>query len=716
MAISLVKKGDYKDVSGTNYKILQGDCLIRMKELEDNSVDSIVTDPPYGLFMMSQNWDKSVPGVEFWQQAMRVLKPGGHLLAFSGSRTYHRMATAIEDAGFEIRDQIVYMYGCLSDDTEILTNNGWERLHKLINNDTLYNKEIIIYDNKNDIYKWEKPERWSVYKVNEDTAYRIKSDITDQIVSRNHNCLVERDGKLIFERAERLSEMEYVPTLPDFFYKPSKPEGKLLFKKLLRESKGLVKELFCKRGWNKESCEKSLRSFESCLEGWGNVHEEERKLCKSADKVCEMSSCLYGDVKKGWVCDGTQIKGCNGDWKSFNENGVCTPHKSQCYRQQDREFNAICYELGSQEIRTRKSYNASLAKVEEIKYTGYFSCPTVSTGAFIARRNGKVFITGNSGFPKSHNISKAIDKLEGGVREVVGISNNDRKNSQVKGCMSFDKTLKENDVHETINITAPATENAKKWNGFGTALKPAHEDICLARKPIQANTIAENVLTFGTGALNIDGCRVVGASFKELARENKSDKGMFGVGNNNNKAQIDLENGNECAGRFPANLIHDGSEEVLSVFPNTSGSSASRYFYSAKCNNRDRNEGLEEFESKAKVFNVASSAQTVDGYAVGSVEDKFSTAPQKNTHSTVKPTDLMAYLCRLITPVGGTVLDMFNGSGSTGKAAIREGFKYIGCELDVNYVNISKARIDFEQKRVDDNNAKKLEKELKKAA
>lgn len=328
-------------------KLIHSDCLDAMRSMAENSIDSVVTDPPYELGFMGKSWDKS--GVAFnpevWQEVLRVLKPGGHLLAFSGSRTYHRMAVAIEDAGFEIRDQIMWIYG--------------------------------------------------------------------------------------------------------------------------------------------------------------------------------------------------------------------------------------------------------------------------------------------SGFPKSHNL---------------------------KG----------------------------DWQGWGTALKPAHEPIVVARKPL-IGTVAENVLTYGTGALNIDGGRVgsEGGTYKASKPEGISN-GIYGEGIN---GTVDI--GNLNAGRWPANVIHDGSDEVIELFPDTNkgtartgrvggqnglyenghdpdhigtwygdSGSAARFFYCAKASKKDRNEGI------------------------------------SNNHPTVKPTDLMRYLCRLVTPPNGTVLDPFMGSGSTGKACVLEGFEFIGIDKTAEYVEIAQARIN----------------------
>jgi site-specific DNA-methyltransferase (adenine-specific) len=218
-----------------------------------------------------------------------------------------------------------------------------------------------------------------------------------------------------------------------------------------------------------------------------------------------------------------------------------------------------------------------------------------------------------SGFPKSLNISKAIDKAAGvefaaKPAEGVGFMNAEGKGGY-------------NVTQNQLTRKGKSTEEAKQWDGWGTALKPACEFFTLCRKPLSEKTVAANVLKWGTGGINIDGCRV----------------------------------GTDI-GRFPANLIHDGSQQVLELFPETNKDSAARFFYCPKASKKDRDEG--------------------------------------NTHPTVKPTALMQYLCRLITPTGGVVLDPYMGSGSTGKAAVKEGFSFVGCELDEDYYKIATARIE----------------------
>lgn len=193
----------------------------------------------------------------------------------------------------------------------------------------------------------------------------------------------------------------------------------------------------------------------------------------------------------------------------------------------------------------------------------------------------------------------------------------------------------------------PKSHNLEgEWEGWGTALKPAYEPIVVARKPL-VGTVAENVLAHGTGALNIDGCRVDASDGRPLI-ESKAEATLHTFGNGLNGSR---SAGVTTQGRWPANLIHDGSGEPTDLLGD-----AARFFYCAKASKSDRGEG--------------------------------------NNHPTVKPTDLMRYLCRLVTPPGGVVLDPFMGSGSTGKAALLEGFRFIGCERSPEYVAIARARID----------------------
>ena len=279
------------------------------------------------------------------------------------------------------------------------------------------------------------------------------------------------------------------------------------------------------------------------------------------------------------------------------------------------------------------------------------------------------------------------------------------------------------------DITLPSTDSAKEWSGWGTCLKPAYEPIIVARKPFQGSLV-DNVLEYGVGGLNIDECRI---NLKESevkhggfgAAKTGFQKGIGNSGDDDYKCEW-VEN---TEGRFPANVIHDGSDEVISGMPNTKTGdinphinkanaivnkmtsseitssfngdegNASRYFYCAKASKRDRDEGLDAFEEK-KVYggdlNWGYGNNNGDNFG-----ERVANVTRRNTHPTVKPVALMQYLIKLVCPKGSIILDPFNGSGSTGKAAMYENidrnahYYYIGVEMTEEYLPISKARIDY---------------------
>ncbi len=249
-----------------------------------------------------------------------------------------------------------------------------------------------------------------------------------------------------------------------------------------------------------------------------------------------------------------------------------------------------------------------------------------------------------SGFPKSLNIGKALDKAAGLERDVIDVAG---KSGSSRNCMAGDYAGGE------YFHTTPASEFAKQWEGWGTALKPAHEPIVLARKPISEKSIADNVVKHGTGALNIDGCRI--QTDEEIKTHSRSalaasKKGIF----NGFQKQSTHQKDGQQFGRYPANVIHDGLQEEWA-----------RYFYCPKTSTAEREESV-----------------TLNG------QDR------NNTHPTVKPVELMRYLCRLVTPKGGAVLDPFMGSGSTGLAAKTEGMEFIGIEREQEYFDIATDRIN----------------------
>jgi DNA modification methylase len=761
--------------------LLLGDCLERMKELPDNTLDSIVTDPPYGLSFMGKKWDYDVPDEEIWRECLRVLKPGGHLLAFAGTRTQHRMAVRIEDAGFEIRDMIAWVYGCLSEDTEILIDGRWERYHKAIDKG-----RALCYIPEHDEYQWQPIQDFVEYDY-DDTAFRIFSDRTDQIVSRNHRCLVERGGEYVFRYAETLERQETIPVLEgvpellrDFslLHEGTGEQESVLRQGVRAEESRQDKATIRAQGASDnlrelrekgmeagrvvaESKDPLLQPILSGESGDGpdidcqqvrphrhevsrHGHEERQEPCMErrrdvlpqarelqANQVCPVSDGVSAYGAEGWVCNGTSAVCGSSDGSVPAPVGSGAPSGSRPAEQQPEQLGSVCQQSRSQDLRASRHTRPDLARVEPVHYKGKVWCVRVPSGAFVARRNGKVFVTGNSGFPKSHDVSKAIDKAAGAERE-VGPPN---KWVHVMGSLPKDETTKVYGRCQTDKRTddPPATEAAKQWNGWGTALKPALEPITMARKPL-IGTVAANVLKHGTGGINVDGCRVCKPDGDESGWSKTGSKA--GENRAMSGANYEREPKPDAAGRWPANLIHDGSDEVVGLFPDTGKStggggvknhiglpcgerrkgkdygestgfgdsgSAARFFYCAKASKKDRNEGCEGMEH-ADAHNLSSNACGRCGLRVkangsgqkcecGDARETVKLSRSGNHHPTVKPTALMRYLCRLITPPKGIVLDPFMGSGSTGNAALLEGFSFIGIERDEEYFKIANARI-----------------------
>ena len=794
------------------WQLYQGDCLEVLKQYPDSYFDSIVTDPPYELGFMGKKWDSTgiAYNIELWQEVLRVLKPGGYLLSFGGTRTYHRMACAIEDAGFQVRDMMQWIYGCLSEDTEILTINGWEHYHKAIE---LH--PVLCYNIDKDTFEFCKPERSFIYE-NKHTAYRIQSDYTDQIVSRNHRCIIERGGRKVFAYAETLEQQESVPVLESLHDLPeSIPniyEGTSIKKQDLLKR---VRQQECRQEEHRENparvmrrqstdnlCgmretgvesqvmdeksgntylqssmqrnaeragmeatrtqrqgkldgriqevgqEKNVGTEQPCMEGWCNLFQNTRKLCWC--KVCSLSRRICGNVKKRRLCDGTPFNSCANTGKMLKEVGGGTPYRPQSSQQRTEQFNAFCEQSTAQKVRSNRKTRTTLATITPIEYHGNVWCVQVPTGAFVARRNGHIFITGNSGFPKSMDISKAIDKKAGQnlnwfidyileIAEKRGIAKKEltmlfpSKNGKPTGWLWNKQktqgiTLEQyNKIKDYLNlpfetieeaerevigtgkagltsgticnfagetefaITAPATPEAQQWDGWGTALKPAHEPIVVARKPISEKTIAENVMKWGTGGLNIDGCRIGTEEIETYGK--RKGQGVFLEWSKYTSPEG--YEGETHQGRFPANVILD--EEAGKLLDEQSGISKStggkgekskgalgKNVYGKYANNKLATNagGLGDTGGASRFFYCAKTSKKERG---------------DSKHPTVKPLSLMRYLCRLITPPEGIVLDPFAGSGTTLEAAILEGFNVVGIEKEHDYIPDIRRRIERAQ-------------------
>ena len=329
-----------------------------------------------------------------------------------------------------------------------------------------------------------------------------------------------------------------------------------------------------------------------------------------------------------------------------------------------------------------------------------------------------------SGFPKSLNVGKAIDKRNGVQGDVIGtrkVTSSDI--GQKSGWNHLNTDRGDYEYREIMN----------EYEGWGTALKPAHEPIVMARKPLSEKSIVDNVLKHGTGAINIDGCRIEGneangAERKTANRKSRSEDGVWTDNNSGMKQEDNHFADADPRGRFPANVMHDGSDVITKEFPQTgkSGSvkpidkqktndvfgkynevkefqayddegSAARFFYCPKTSSAERNRGLENFTAKPMAWGNQAKAElkrgNLDFAADGDGTKHNKVSMRLNTHPTVKPVELMKYLCRLVTPKGGIVLDPFMGSGSTGMAAKDEGFDFIGIEKDEEYFKICESRI-----------------------
>ena len=488
-------------------ELLHGDCRTVMAGLPAASVDAVVCDPPYGLSFMGKDWDHGIPGVAFWSAALRVAKPGAHLLAFGGTRTFHRLAVAIEDAGWEIRDTVMYVYG-----------SGFP---KSLNIGCKCGKDTVPYTHGGTQPKSQRDVR-SVREADVSAAMDTSEGRREVLQPR-----LSEQGASITGRAE-----------------PSTAK---------------------------------VWSGQLGMEGRGNVLAEARQL--QADQVREMPAEVFADGATGRLHHGTPPANGVASRAHANENRSSSPQEPRSARQHNRKLGTV-----------RKQQRAQ----------------------------------------------------EGGVAE-----------------------------DQVCEICG----GLKQWHGWGTALKPAWEPIIVARKPMEG-TVAANVLAHGTGALNIDGCRV--------ATTDCLNGGTFGGVFGNGKPTIDKPVG---TGRWPANLIHDGSDEVLALFPDTGKSTGGRI--GKKSMGNVTNVPAGQYEKGDPGFGDTGSAARFFYCAKASKADR----DEGNMHPTVKPTALMKFLCRLITPPSGTVLDPFMGSGSTGKAARMDGFGFIGIEQDAEYIAIARARI-----------------------
>ena len=449
----------------SNSKIINGDSAKELKKFKDNSIDAVITDPPYSISFLGKEWDKNTGAIEIWQECLRVLKPGGFLLAFSAARTYHILATNIQSVGFEIRDQIMWLYA---------------------------------------------------------SGFPKAQDI----------------GKAIDKRGGMVSNNENTKSLKTILAK--------LFKQSGKKNSQINKEC----GFNATGY---LRQHDNGIDGWGYALPLNDK---------------WKTLK--------QVLGCSNDYDKYfisSERAVVGTKEAGCF---DKDFES--YTIGARS--------------------------------------------------------------------------------------------------KTVDITQPATKQANKWHGWKTALKPAHEPICMARKPFKGSTI-DNVLEHGVGALNIDESRI---GDEVLSYDSNIDKGSYNgkgykYGNNKDTKGNDIPT--KVQGRFPSNVL--GEIEGYQKF-----------FYCPKVSRKERHRGFEQ-------NNIPTDNPTNNGNYMGTTThptDPKLTKSVGNNHPTVKPVALMKYLIQLVVPKGAHIIDPFMGSGTTGMAAKELGITFTGIEMDKNYCDIAKRRID----------------------
>ena len=795
-----------------NINIRNGNSLELLKEIKPDSVDCMITDPPYGISFMNKDWDKAVPDIAIWKECLRVMKPGAFAFVMCSPRSdvQAEMVIKLKEAGFEVNFSPVYwVYACLSSDTEVLSFEygwiEWERIRKSRISKYIH---ILTYDNESNSYKWEIPSRWNEYQV-KDTCYRIKSDSTDQLVSRGHRVYFEREGKLLWDYAERLfyNQTIQVPILdevpdvqqyniPEIQAKRYNRMFKGMFKKTnihkqqremgyIRDKKNkenlsmlwkgvlhlssLVKErieswnvLFYKlqtesehtqissdmaentpikmvSGKDRRVEEENNWSRESILERWSNIFQNAWELYRSEIYPMSKGISVYGEER--WICNGTSDIGSSADWETIIEVGGSSSYRSRSKEQFSGESDVVFIQPGAQEIRTSsRPYKTTVATISKEYYDGTIFCPTVSTGIFVARRNGKIFLTGNSGFPKSMNISKAVDRKLGYERTRVPNPNSLNQNKEVLKYGFKDGAISNEGI----------SDEAKRLSGSyaGYQPKPGIEVIIVAMKPLSEKTYVDQALKNGKGITWLDDGRIPYQSDDDFESRKRGmtkspphgRNGIYGV--DKNDGIIDTDQYLNKSGRFPANLLvqdnvldignirisrsgHKNTGGINPIFGNsifglkvaTADSSIegyndsgdlSRHFsldawysknieelpdyvqrifpflYVPKASSGERNEDLENL--------------TVGIHGHGNLGnskglERFNSIA-KNIHPTVKPLKLMTYLITIGSRPGDTILDPFMGSGTTGVAAKILHRNFIGFEIEGKYFEISQQRIE----------------------
>lgn len=670
-------------------RIIQGDCLEILKTLPDNSVDSVVTDPPAAISFMSKDWDEDKGGRDCWikwmqeiaTECVRVLKPGGHALVWTFPRTSHWTATAWENAGFQIRNVVAHVFGqgfpkslSIGKAINSLETKEWLKIRKGLDN---LEKNLIL-----ELWKRNSKNVKIVGRQSQKNQIEVGINISknDFVLLNVVENLHPKNNFADVIIAE-LNSIE-VPPLP------TGTMGLTVAKNVEVNTTPLQDNV---KSVEKLSQNQSLKSM-SIFTAQCNVKEWLNENTEVNHKVGEALKTLRGNKKYSNEEITNVLYVVLTDILKFT-----ILNQSKTFQNLDTNQKTEC------------------ASVINVIITEYTAENLISNTVAILK-------------------SKVVDKLQGNKREVLETKDvgHDITGGGYKDAKSERKIM---DI----------TKGTSEWEGWGTDLKPSREDWILMRNPLEKGlNIAENCLKWGVGGINIDGCRVPGVPHHNYGRTCSG--GMF-----TGKSEKPMNTPEQ--GRFPANLILGADEngvheEVRECFPDTKSGkmgpqhtrhtdgspngiygkfdvnhelgetygdsdNASRFFksilYYPKASKSERNKGCEGLETSEK-FTAGNYSQspickdcnlTLNGtndHSRCSGEVYYKEMESKNTknnHPTVKPVELMRYLCRLITPKGGLVLDPFGGSGTTGVGAVLEGFDFILIEQEEEFVKIAEARIAY---------------------
>ena len=636
-------------------RINLADNRVFLKTLADNSIDAVVTDPPYGISFMNKKWDYDVPSVEVWKECLRVLKPGGHMLVACGTRTQHRMVVNIEDAGFEIRDVVTWLYG-----------SGFPKsldVSKAIDKEMGAERELI------GLKKHSAKQQIETFKNAGD--YKITAPATDAAKQWSGFGTALKPSTEHWTYATKPIEKPY-----------SIDDEILECHTLLKRWLWLVcpAKIAVQYSMSKNPDTDVVLDFVQWLASAHDIPLLRAGLGETATFKSRVTGSTFLNIASSWnaILD-----------VSFGQMSTFTIGTKTSLTIELRILGGGG--LGITHANTTLGApNGMLPIVPSVKSN--LSEETVQAATLHSAQENAIKCSGVQILSMFANIAKILsERLEVKqefIAQTNAMSQAEMAHENAQHCESQpNANTVENHLNTPlIEVRVIAVRNA--W------LKRIESEFwTLARKPLSESTVAKNMLKWGTGGINIDGCRVGTDTIKTCAK-----KGMYGSGSAEKMREqgfrpYNIDNreipDSTHIGRFPANLIldeeaaaaldeqvgdlhqrgnknptkrgggmfgHKSFEGTVGLIDNSGSTSASRFFYVAKSSKSDRGEG--------------------------------------NVHPTCKPTKLMAYLCKLITPPNGTILDPFMGSGSTGVAAQREGFKFVGCELSPEYFEIAKSRLN----------------------